>query len=100
MATLTAAPTSDFARRQMRERRFVEQFGKVGLALVLALAGAIFLIVPGLAVWHMTQTPFIGAFVEYPLDINRGIVEPFFPSTDSASNNTDFFQEQDHIIAM
>jgi len=65
--------------QQLRERQFVNQAGRLALIVLLALTAALYLVGPVIAFQWM-RGPYLGTFVEYPLNANLKVAEPFMPS--------------------
>ena len=74
--------SQEVIHRQMRERRLVDQVGRVGLAFFLLLTAFIYVVMPLQAASWISQTPFLGVFVEYPANVNYSDTRAFLP-TDS-----------------
>ncbi|MBN1313074.1 MAG: GAF domain-containing protein [Anaerolineae bacterium] len=66
--------------RQMRERRIVDQVGRIGLAFFLLLTAVIYVVMPLQAASWISQTPFLGVFVEYPASVNFDDTLAFLPA--------------------
>lgn len=81
MSVLTNSISShDVIHRQMRERRFVDLVGQVGLAFFLLLTAIVYVVVPFQSALWMSQTPYLGAFVEYPAVLNYNDTAAFMPA--------------------
>lgn len=98
MSAASAIRSQNGLSNQLRQRRFVDQVGRMTLAAVLGLTAVVFVIMPILALWWL-QTPWTGAFIEYPLAANPAVAEPFEGTITQGSDATNLIQN-DSILSV
>ncbi|MBN1430530.1 MAG: GAF domain-containing protein [Anaerolineae bacterium] len=82
--------SQEIIHRQIRERRMVDQVGRVSLAIFLLLTAVIYVVMPLQSASWISQTPFLGVFVEYPATVNYDNTRAFLPvSSEPVLHNGD-----------
>ncbi len=100
MSAVTASTNSrEFISQQVRERRLLDQVGRITLILVLMLTAAVYLVVPLQAITWM-QLPFIGVLLEYPLNANVEVTDQAFFNTGPMIATPAVFQQDDQVLAV
>lgn len=89
---------SNLIARQMRQRRIVDQIGRLTLILLLILGGLLYLYIPFQTLAWM-NTPFVGSFLEYPLNVNAAISQSVMRNG-QGSTGADQLQANDSILAV
>nr|MBN1228765.1 GAF domain-containing protein [Anaerolineae bacterium] len=96
MSAVTATTESQkYYTQQVRTRRLLDQFSRVILIILLALAALVFLLTP-IQAWTWIRTPYLGTVLEYPATANLSVIghslfadqEDVLPDTHLLQNET------------